>query len=208
MSVILSHLDAFVAQFHLHGTNSNTHKGMKERSYRLNFSIMAQEAASMSLRENEFPLFVDYTVAKATLLALSGVDGMWDEAALLPTYFRKSTIKGDRNFVGPQPSRAFFRVCVISRFDKDRNKTVLLKAREIAFFLAQYRTTSPFADGRSLRFPSTTTDGRTIRYAGPRNDDQLDGTKVPGKATLEFIDPDTPLAENESWLLVNKVICL
>lgn len=208
MSVILSHLDAFIAQFHLHGTNSNTYKGMREKSYRLNFSIMAQEAAGMSLRENEFPLIVDYSVAKATLLAVSGVDDLLDEAALLPTYFRKSTVKGDRNFVGPQPSRAFFRVCATSRFDRDRNRTVLLRAREIAFFLAQYRDKPPLANGCSLRFPSTATDGRTLRYASPRDEDQPDGTKVPRRATLAFVEPNAPLAESESWLLVNQVICL
>ena len=202
MSVILSHLDAFVAQFHMHGTNSSTYKGMKEKSYRLNFSIMTDEAAGISLRENEFPLFADYSVSKATLLALSGVGEGWSEDALLPTFFRKSTVKGDRNFVGPQPSRAFFRVCATSRFDRDRNKTVLLKAREIAFLLAQYRTKSPFADGRPLRFPSAAQDGRTIRYVPPVLGDE------PRPAFLTFMDPETPLAETESWLVVNQVICL
>lgn len=205
---VLSHLDDFIALFHLHGTNSNTYKGMREKSYRINFSIMAQEAAGMSLRETECPLFVDYSVAKATLLSLFGVDDEWKEDTLLPTYFRKSTIKGARNFVGPQPSRAFFRVGAMSRFDPERNRTVLLRPREALFFLAQYRDKPPFADRRSLRFPSTATDGRTIRYASPRNEDRPDGTNVPTKATLAFVEPNVPLAENESWLLVNHVICL
>ena len=205
---VLSHLDSFVAQFHLHGTNSNTYKGMTEKSYRINFSIMAQEAAGMSLRDTECPLFVDYSVAKATLLSLSGVGNGWDEDSITTTFFRKSTIKNARNFVGPQPPRAFFRVCATPRFDRDRNRTVLLRAREIAFFLAQYRDKPPLANGCSLRFPSTAADGRTLRYASPRDEDQPDGTKVPGRATLAFVEPNAPLAENESWLLVNQVICL
>jgi hypothetical protein len=208
MNPVLSHLDAFVAQFHPYGTNSNAYRGMKEKSYRLNFSAMREEAQRITLRDVECPLFADYSVTKSTLLSLAGVGDVWDECEVIPTYFRKSTIKNARNFVGPQPSRAFFRLYAAERFDPERNKTVLLKPREIAFFLAQYRTKAPFADGRSLRFPATGMDGKTFRYVAPVTGDDPDGTKVPGKASLTPIEPGTQLAASESWILVTQVICL
>ncbi len=202
LNPIITHLHAFIEQFHPYGTNSNAYRGMKEQSYRVNFLALHEEARRMSLRDTECPMFADYSVTKAKLHSLSGVGEMWNEAELLPTYFRKSTIKGARNFVGPQPPRAFFRLCAVQRYDPERNRTALLKAREIAFFAAQYQKSLPFADGRSLRFPAWTKDGHMVRYAPPVLGDE------PRPASLSFVDPNTPLAENESWLLVNHVICL
>jgi len=194
--------------FYLHartgsGSPFTTHKG-----YRAYFSLIEDEARKIEMRDSDCPMFADYSVARQTLPALAGAGDEWKDCPMNPTYFKRSPIKNARNFVGPQPSRAFFRAFATPRFDPERNKTILLRPREVLFFLAQYRDQPPFADGRSLRFPSTTEDGRTIRYVAPREDERTYGTKAPVKATLSFVEPNAPLAENESWLLVNHVICL
>ena len=205
---VLSHLARFVELFYLHartgsGSPFTTHKG-----YRAYFSLIEDEARKMELRDSDCPMFADYSVARQTLPALAGAGDEWKDCPMNPTYFKKSPIKNARNFNGPQPSRAFFRAFATPRFDPERNKTILLRPREALFFLAQYRDHPPFPDRRTLRFPSTTADGRTIRYVAPCEEQQGDWTTAPTKATLAFVDPNVPLAENEFWLLVNQVICL
>ena len=204
----IEHLESFVSLFFAHAAGDVTFRGIRRGAYDAHFSAVRGEIGRMNLRENECPLIADYTVRKAALRHVALVGDTWVDETLVATYFRKSAAKNVRNFNGPQPSRAFFRVFATPRFNPERNRTILLRPREALFFLAQYRDQPPFADGRSLRFPSTTEDGRTIRYVAPHEERRNEWTTAPVKATLAFVEPNVPLAENESWLLVNHVICL